>query len=176
MVYDVVIYRINYAALTDWCQLLRHCVTQEDWWAIHNYLATMQEVLKDFLDEKTYSSKIYQVFGYVLQIMICSLVLFAMIFQTCYGIYMRYKFWCWLQSHLHQDLTKLKLASWSSSNTFVLDWEVHIFGQSIQTQCCQQLAPLQHFFKRSCVALHKCEDIAYVLLRHNTMSIVKDLM
>ena len=115
MVYDVVIYRINYAALTDWCQLLRHCVTQEDWWAIHNYLATMQEVLKDFLDEKTYSSKIYQVFGYVLQIMICSLVLFAMIFQTCYGIYMRYKFWCWLQSHLHQDLTKLKLVCWSSS-------------------------------------------------------------
>ena len=124
----------------------------------------MQEVLKDFLDEKIYSSKIYQVFGYVLQIMICSLVLFAMIFQTCYSIYMRYKFWCLLQSHLHQDLIKLKLASWSSSNTFVLDWEVHIFGQSNQTQCCQQLAPLQHFFKRSCVALHKCEDIAYVLL------------
>ena len=49
---------------------------------------------KDFLDEKRYSSKTYQVFGYVLQIMVCSFVLFVIIFQTCYSIYIRYKFWC----------------------------------------------------------------------------------
>ena len=149
MISDEVINRPNYAALTDWCHLLSHCVTQEDWWAIHNYLAIIQEGFKRFFGWKRYSSKTSQVFGYVLQIIVGSFVSFAMIFQTCYSIYIRYKFWCWLQSHLQQDLTRiLKLASWLSSNAIVLDWEVCISGQSNQTQCCQQLATTATFLQK----------------------------
>ena len=112
-------------------------------------------------------------FWYVLQIIVCSFVLFAMIFQTCYSIYIRYKFWCWLQSHLQQDLTILKLVSWSNSNAIVLDWEVHISGQSNQTQCCHH-----------CNISSKGAVLPFTnlrgfppcyILRHN-MSIVKDLM
>ena len=173
MVSDVVINRPSYAPLTDWCHILSHCVTQEDWWAIHNCLAIVQEVFKRFLDEKRYSSKTYQVFGYVLQMIVCSFVLFAMIFQTCYSIYIRYKFCCWLQSHLQQDLTILKLVSWSDSNAIVLDWEVRISGQSNQTQCCHH-----------CNISSKGAVLPFTnlrgfppcyILRHN-MSIVKDLM
>ena len=121
--------------LTDWCHLLSHCVTQEDWWAIHNYLAIIQEVFKRFFGWKKIQQQDFtKCLGMCLQIIVCSFVLFAMIFQTCYSIYIRYKFWCWLQSHLQQDLTILKLASWSSSNAIFLDWEVHISGQSNQTQ------------------------------------------
>ena len=112
-------------------------------------------------------------FWYVLQIIVCSFVLFAMIFQTCYSIYIRYKFWCWLQSHLQQDLTILKLVSWSNSNAIVLDWEVHISGQSNQTQCCH------HCNISSKGAVLPCTNLrgfppCYILW-HN-MSIVKDLM
>ena len=144
---------------------------------IHNYLVTMQEVLKDFLEEKIYSSKIYQVFGYVLQIMVHSLVLFAMIFQTCYSIYMGYKFWCWLQSHLQQYLTKLKLASWSSSNAFVLDWEVHVLASQIRHSVANSLHHCNISSEGAVLPFTNVRilPLCYTL-RHSTMSIVKDLM
>ena len=132
-----------------------------------------RKFLKDILDEKRYSSKTYQVFGYVLQIIVCSFVLFAMIFQTCYSIYIRYKFWCWLQSHLQQDLTILKLVSWSNSNAIVLDWEVHISCQSNQTQCCHHC----NISSKGAVLPFtnlRGFPLCYIL-RHN-ISIVKDLM